>query len=46
MSELISQRVKRVQNQSEWKSIAKFEDILLEKTIDGVAKVTINRPEV
>ena len=31
---------------NEWKSIAKFEDILLEKTIDGVAKVTINRPEV
>ncbi len=40
MSELISQSV------NEWKSIAKFEDILLEKTIDGVAKVTINRPEV
>ncbi len=31
---------------NEWKSIAKFEDILLDKTIDGVAKVTINRPEV
>lgn len=31
---------------NEWKSIAKFEDILLEKTMDGVAKVTINRPEV
>ena len=40
MTELISQGV------NEWKSIAKFEDILLEKTIDGVAKVTINRPEV
>lgn len=40
MSELISESV------NEWKSIAKFEDILLEKTIDGVAKVTINRPEV
>lgn len=40
MTELISQSV------NEWKSIAKFEDILLEKTIDGVAKVTINRPEV
>jgi naphthoate synthase len=34
------------QSLNEWKSIAKFEDILLEKTIDGVAKVTINRPEV
>jgi naphthoate synthase len=40
MTELIYQSV------NEWKSIAKFEDILLEKTIDGVAKVTINRPEV
>jgi naphthoate synthase len=34
------------QTLNEWKSIAKFEDILLEKTLDGVAKVTINRPEV
>ena len=34
------------QSLNEWKSIAKFEDILLEKTLDGVAKVTINRPEV
>ncbi len=29
-----------------WKKIADFEDIRLEKTPDGVAKITINRPEV
>jgi naphthoate synthase len=29
-----------------WTSIKKFEDIKLEKTLDGVGKVTINRPEV
>lgn len=31
---------------TEWKSLKKFEDILYERTIDGVAKITINRPEV
>jgi len=29
-----------------WKSIQKFEDIKFEKTEDGVAKITINRPQV
>lgn len=29
-----------------WKSIKKFEDIKLEKTEDGIGKITINRPEV
>ena len=29
-----------------WEKIADFEDIRLEKTPDGVAKITINRPEV
>jgi len=29
-----------------WNKISDFEDIRLEKTIDGVAKITINRPEV
>ena len=31
---------------TEWKTLKKYEDIKLEMTIDGVAKVTINRPEV
>ncbi len=31
---------------SEWTLIKSFEDVLLERTLDGVAKVTINRPEV
>lgn len=29
-----------------WKAIAKYQDIKLEMTKDGIAKVTINRPEV
>ena len=29
-----------------WKTLKKFEDIKLEMTADGIAKVTINRPEV
>lgn len=29
-----------------WKSIKKYEDIKLEKTEDGIGKVTINRPKV
>jgi len=32
--------------QTEWSTIRAFEDIRLEKTEDGVAKITINRPEV
>lgn len=31
---------------SEWETLANFEDIRCEKTADGVAKITINRPEV
>jgi naphthoate synthase len=30
----------------EWKSIGRFEDIRYEKSPDGIAKVTINRPHV
>jgi naphthoate synthase len=29
-----------------WKSIKTYEDILLEKSNEGIAKITINRPEV
>lgn len=29
-----------------WKNVKDFEDILLQKSEDGIAKVTINRPEV
>lgn len=31
---------------SEWTTIKTYEDILFEKTADGVAKITINRPHV
>lgn len=30
----------------QWASAAKFEDILYDKSPDGIAKITINRPEV
>ena len=33
-------------SKSLWKSLKTFEDIRYEKTEDGVAKITINRPEV
>lgn len=32
--------------QETWKTLKKFEDILVEATPDGIAKITINRPEV
>ena len=31
---------------SEWQTIKNFEDIKFERTMDGIAKITINRPEV
>lgn len=31
---------------SQWETIKKYEDIKLEKTDDGIAKITINRPQV
>lgn len=31
---------------AEWHTIKKFEDIKFERTTDGIAKITINRPEV
>jgi naphthoate synthase len=32
--------------ESEWTAFGSYEDIIYEKTADGVARVTINRPEV
>lgn len=32
--------------QEQWLTIEKFEDIKLERTEDGIAKITINRPQV
>jgi naphthoate synthase len=34
------------EQQANWKSIKEYEDIRLEQTEDGIAKVTINRPHV
>ncbi len=36
----------QVLGRPEWQEVKKFEDILLHKTDDGMAKITINRPEV
>src|SRR5262245_47075027 len=33
-------------NQEKWMTVKQYEDILFEKTNDGIAKITINRPEV
>src|SRR5690349_6897944 len=32
--------------QEKWITVKDYEDILFQKTADGIAKVTINRPEV
>ena len=37
---------KKGTKKEKWTSIENFEDIRLEKTQDGIAKITINRPEV
>src|ERR1700722_2987765 len=34
------------QMQSQWTTVKKYEDIKFERTDDGVAKITINRPHV
>ncbi len=33
-------------SKEQWQTIKKYEDIKFERTIDGIAKITINRPEV
>jgi naphthoate synthase len=35
-----------IKTKEEWIQVREFEDILLQRTEDGVAKVTINRPQV
>lgn len=35
-----------IRKAAEWKTLKKYEDIKLEVTDDGIAKITINRPEV
>src|ERR1700733_14204028 len=33
-------------SKTEWTTIKEYQDILFEKTEEGIAKITINRPEV
>lgn len=37
---------RKIKSGAEWLPLKKFSDIKLEKTTDGIAKITINRPEV
>lgn len=37
---------KKIKPAADWKTIKTFEDIKFEKTDDGIAKITINRPDV
>src|SRR5207253_9793738 len=38
--------LRSIQSRAMWTSIRKFTDIKYERTEDGIAKITINRPEV
>lgn len=44
--DMARQPVKSRATEERWMSVKQFEDIRLERTEDGVGKVTINRPEV
>lgn len=49
MSEMTTENSRVTQSApsaEKWLSMKKYEDLLLERTADGIAKITINRPEV
>ncbi len=46
MSKKATPKAKNKVNKKTWTSLQKFQDIKLEATSDGIAKITINRPEV
>lgn len=46
MAQSQDQSVDQVSSTTVWTPMKKYEDIRLERTADGIAKITINRPEV
>ena len=42
----MAQSQEQIQTNTVWTSMKTYEDIRLERTADGIAKITINRPEV
>ena len=43
--EFMKNQNRKIKSAADWQTIKKYKDIRLEKTADGIGKITINRPE-
>jgi naphthoate synthase len=43
--EFMKNESRKIKPAADWQTIKKYNDIRLEKTVDGIGKITINRPE-